>query len=343
MGIRLRGEKFFVDVTHKGERRTATCNSLQEAKAEEARLRHLLLTGQADEASPSTARKAWTMDTACTRAEAERWKGMAVDAKAATYCAEFRRYFGAATRLDSIDRDSILGYVSRLQEDGCSNATVNRKLSFLRGVFNHAIEGKAMAELPKFPKRLPEGKGRPGYLSQRQEDDCLALLRQWSKPDHVDAFIVLIDTGMRCGELWRVAARDVDLTTGLVSVWVTKNGEPRGIPMTKRVKAVMKDRIERFAARPDGEELLFPYTHGWLRSTWDRMRDHLGYSGDKTFVPHLLRHTCASRLVQRGASIAVVQQWLGHKTIQMTMRYAKVAPRHLLDVVGLLDVQEAAE
>lgn len=52
-------------------------------------------------------------------------------------------------------------------------------------------------------------------------------------------------------------------------------------------------------------------------------------SFDAQFTPHCLRHTCASRLVQSGVGIRVVQEWLGHKTIQMTMRYAHLSPTSL--------------
>ncbi len=61
---------------------------------------------------------------------------------------------------------------------------------------------------------------------------------------------------------------------------------------------------------------------------------------DDQFIPHCLRHTCASRLVQRGVPILVVQQWLGHKTIQMTMRYAHLCPTNLEEAVKVLEPTE---
>lgn len=51
---------------------------------------------------------------------------------------------------------------------------------------------------------------------------------------------------------------------------------------------------------------------------------------------HVLRHTCASRLVQRGVDLYVVQKWLAHKNAQTTQRYAKLHPRNLESAASLL-------
>ena len=67
------------------------------------------------------------------------------------------------------------------------------------------------------------------------------------------------------------------------------------------------------------------------------MRTDMGLDDDKEFVLHCLRHTCASRLVQKGVQIQVVQQWLGHKSIQMTLRYAHLNVNNLMDAVHVLN------
>ena len=62
-------------------------------------------------------------------------------------------------------------------------------------------------------------------------------------------------------------------------------------------------------------------------------------------MPHALRHTCASRLIQRGVGVALVQSVLGHKTLSMTMRYAHLAPTNLTDAMKVLEqgtVRDAA-
>ena len=61
------------------------------------------------------------------------------------------------------------------------------------------------------------------------------------------------------------------------------------------------------------------------------------YEKKKFYTLHLCRHTCASRLVQRGVPLLLVKDWLGHEDIQTTMIYAHLAPKALHSVVGLLN------
>ena len=67
------------------------------------------------------------------------------------------------------------------------------------------------------------------------------------------------------------------------------------------------------------------------------MRKDLGKADDESFTPHILRHTCASRLVQAGVNLQTVCEWLGHSSIDMTMRYAHLAPDHLQDALSVLE------
>ena len=63
----------------------------------------------------------------------------------------------------------------------------------------------------------------------------------------------------------------------------------------------------------------------------------MGLENDHQFTFHCTRHTCASRLVQRGIGIQVVQAWLGHKTIKMTLRYAHLNPNNFIEARNVLD------
>jgi site-specific recombinase XerD len=63
----------------------------------------------------------------------------------------------------------------------------------------------------------------------------------------------------------------------------------------------------------------------------------MGQDHDKEFIPYALRHTCASRLVQRGVPLTVIQKWLGHESIRVTQRYAKIRPEDLFAAVDVLE------
>ena len=100
--------------------------------------------------------------------------------------------------------------------------------------------------------------------------------------------------------------------------------------MTSRVLTVMQRRTTLRRA-------CFDVSAGWLRHTWDIMRADLGLTGDKDFVLHVCRHTCASRLVRAGVSLPVIQQWLGHSNIHTTMRYAHLFPQDLMNAANALE------
>lgn len=73
------------------------------------------------------------------------------------------------------------------------------------------------------------------------------------------------------------------------------------------------------------------------RAAWNEAKAEMGLADDRDLVPHVLRHTCASRLVKGGIDIRRVQMWLGHQTLTMTMRYAHLATFDLDNCVAVLE------
>lgn len=322
-GIRQRGDKWMVDVTVAGKRRTATCGTYQQAIAKREALKHEAANGKG---------KAWTMGEALKRTHERVWKGTRSETAAVRNAQRAVDHFGADQYLDEIDTPMIDDYVETLEEEGNSNATINRKLAGLSKLFTVAAQRGGARGRPHFPRKR-EAQGRIRYLTDDEEVALLNTFSHFGKTEHLDAVVVLLDTGMRCGELWRLRKRDVDHRSKLLHIWETKGDLPRSIPMTRRVEEIIKRRMIACEA---GDKL-FPYDNFWMRNGWGRVRDHLGYRDDPQFVPHMLRHTCASRPVQRGASLKVVQDWLGHKTISITMRYAHLAPQQLQQAASLLE------
>ncbi|MFR7889291.1 MAG: site-specific integrase, partial [Bilophila wadsworthia] len=138
-------------------------------------------------------------------------------------------------------------------------------------------------------------------------------------------------TGFRLGECWRIECRDINLELGTITAWKTKNGHPRTIPIVDKIRPILERKI--FEAGENGK--LFPTADNrWFESAWNRIKRLLGLEKDVQLVPHALRHTCASRLAQRGVSMMVIKEWMGHSNIKTTMRYTHLSPK---------DLQEAAK
>ena len=75
---------------------------------------------------------------------------------------------------------------------------------------------------------------------------------------------------------------------------------------------------------------------------WKKKSRHNGGEDKEWYVPHLCRHTCATRLVQRGVPLGVVKDWMGHECIQATMIYAHHAPKQLHEAVKVLNTRESS-
>ena len=219
------------------------------------------------------------------------------------------------------------GLIAALRKRGNSNATINRKMAALSKLLRKAQKMGDIAGLPEI-KRQREKAGRIRFLDPEEEARLFAAIQQ--KSDLYGRFCVfLIDTGARLGE--GIGLRWQDMQAERVTFWLTKSGKSRSVPLTERAVAAIRasDRRKRgpFAG----------ITQAKFRAAWNEAKQEVGLGADPDVVPHILRHTCASRLVQGGIDIRRVQTWLGHQTLQMTMRYAHLASSDLDICVPILE------
>lgn len=336
-GIRMRGTKFFVDVTVNGQRMTATCDTLEEAVRKQAELRDAAETGK-DVTQRRANARTWTLREALQKTQSlpkpEGWRGTSGGDVQAMNVEDSLAFMGETISLDRITRDLIDAWCHSCEAKGNSDATINHKLSALSKVMKIAVSYGGMAAMPTMPKLRKERVGRIRQVTEAEEHMLLQCFEVYGDSEMGDAVAVLIDTGMRRGELLNLRPQDVDSKTGVLVIAGTdgkgtKNGEIRSVPMTKRVRQIMYKR--KLGAR------CFNLTEPHMRHAWDRARAHMGLVEDEDFVLHALRHTCCSRLVRKGVPLPVVQKWMGHKNIQTTMRYAHLMPTDLMSAVTALE------
>lgn len=220
--------------------------------------------------------------------------------------------------LTDLNYGTLLKLTSRLQDAGNSNSTINRKLAVLSKLLRHAHKLGLIVSVPEIP-RFRETLGRIRFFTAAEMD---ALLQEFKHLGLMDAYHYtrfLLYTGCRRSEALSVQRQDV--TKSVVTFWDTKNGKPRSIPITPPVA----EALSHF----DGPKVMDAYPFDTFTAHWNRVRERLGYLDDPAYVPHTLRHTCASRLVQAGIDLRRVQVYMGHSSIQTTLRYAHLAPTDL--------------
>ena len=234
-------------------------------------------------------------------------------------------------------------YLAFLRAAGRAPASVARALVSVRSLHRFLEEEGQVAtnqagevQRPKVPSGLPKA------LS---EAEVLALLGAVKGDDPVarrDRAIleVLYGCGLRVSELVGLSLADLDLGSGLMRAF-GKGSKERIVPMGRMacetVEAWLGPRgrprlaPDRWARRGDAEAVFLNMRGGRLsrQGAWGIVRRYgqaVGL-GDR-LSPHVLRHSCATHMLDHGADIRVVQELLGHASISTTQVYTKVsAPR----------------
>lgn len=196
-------------------------------------------------------------------------------------------------------------------------ATINRKLAVVSRALSHARHlGVRLQEIRI--RRLREDGSRTRVLT-KQEQTALLETAESLSPSFAFYLRFLLVTGCRVSEALKLAWGHIDLERGWVRFERTKSDTPRGVPIPEDVVAVLSDLKRGGKTSPFGDLSQRQVTY-----QWNKCRTILGFDDDPEFVPHALRHTCATELVAAGVSIQVIQKWLGHRTLSMTQRYAHV-------------------
>ncbi|MEM7462921.1 MAG: site-specific integrase [Pseudomonadota bacterium] len=223
-------------------------------------------------------------------------------------------------RIKKFDAKLIDKITGSLRAKGNKNSTVNRKLACLSKLLRKHQRNGEIDRIPEI-RKLPERNGRIRFLDPAEETALVTNLDAINEGYSLLAEF-LVDTGARVGEALQL--RWCDVADGHATFWETKSNTPRTVPLTERALSVIEQRR--------GEVPIGPFSdirYANFRNAWLKARKRAGLGGDPQIVPHILRHTCASRLAQNGVDIKRIQEFLGHKSLTMTLRYAHLAPRHL--------------
>jgi len=236
----------------------------------------------------------------------------------------------------------VEGFVRSLHQRGLAASSVARKTAAVRGLHRFRVtEGLADDDPTALVDAIKRARALPKALSL---DDVLALLEtpDLSAPaGRRDRAILefLYATGSRVSEAAGLNLEDVDLESATAIV-TGKGNKQRLVPLggyaTRAIEAYLPDRLGIRRSGRDSGALFLNLRGGRLsrQGLWGIVRkaaDRAGISPDRV-SPHVLRHSAATHMVERGADLRSVQQLLGHATITTTQVYTRVTPQHLLEV-----------
>ncbi|MBR9974759.1 MAG: tyrosine recombinase [Bacteroidetes bacterium] len=239
---------------------------------------------------------------------------------------------------DGVDRSSIRQYLGVLAEEGLTRRSISRKVSSLRAFFLFADrrglrEGNPTTGLhtPKIDRRLP------AFIDEASVGAVLALPDIHTEKGARDAAILELfySTGMRLGELTALNLRDIN--PGALTIRVLgKRRKERILPLGRHAL----EAIDRYLAlrrasgrHSDDSEALFLNIRGGRlssRSVYSIVNKHIKVVSDQAQCsPHVLRHSFATHLLDRGADLQAVRELLGHESLSTTQIYAHVTTEHL--------------
>ena len=264
-------------------------------------------------------------------------------------------------RLSEIGTADIEALKVKCQEKGHAPATVKHVLQCVRAVYNFSIRlGDYVGENPtrnvKFP-RLDNARKR--FFSDDQVDALLSVLAEKNMDVH-DMTLLSILAGLRFGEIAKLRWERVDLENGIIHV-DGKNGETRESYLdNEELVEMFERRKEAFDSTPYARKsdksvrgLVFPGpVHGGIMkdipdifmNTVEELGVNDGYEDARQKLTfHSCRHTFGSRLAQQGVPLLTIKELMGHKTIEMTMRYSHLMPDHKRDAVRHMRARKGAK
>ncbi|RKH78794.1 site-specific integrase [Corallococcus sp. AB045] len=272
--------------------------------------------------------------------------GMALDAIGLAEVEDFKaamrkKHSGARARKEAPSRAAL-----RLRKGSgpppMSPRYINNTLTVLHKLLTLAQEQGVIAHVPRV-KLLKTRKPAFDFLTFDEAERLVAH----AEPAWRALLLVAIKTGLREGELMGLQWSDLDLPRGKLQVRRTrtnrqeglpKGGRERGVDLPASVVDALKEHRHLRGAYVFCQEDGQPLTDGLMRRPLERNLIRASITREQGRIGwHDLRHTYGSHLAMRGIPLKVIQELMGHATIEMTMRYAHLSPETKERAVQQLD------
>lgn len=245
-----------------------------------------------------------------------------------------------STSFADVKQHHVYAYVSYLQDQGKSAATISRCLASMKSFFSYLVSLKIICENPVFGIRVEKVKKKlPQILSGKEVELLLEQPRCIDMKGYRDKAMLelLYATGIRVSELISLQVNDVNIPGGFIKCG---NGlKLRIIPLYPAAIKALTEYISE--VRPQmvadmRETALFVNVSGERMSRqgfWKIIKHYQEKAHiNKDITPHTLRHSFAAHLLENGADLRSIQEMLGHSDISSTQIYAQLVKQNLKSV-----------
>jgi integrase/recombinase XerD len=246
--------------------------------------------------------------------------------------------------LAAVKRDDLVDFLAGLYRQKLESKTVARHLVTLRNFFRHAQVQELISEDPTAHLESPKiRRSLPGYLRLDEVEKLLELPDQTTPLGLRDRAMleVLYSTGLRVSELTSLRVMDLDTKVGCVRC-ISKGDKERIVPVGRKALAIVEKYLRdgRTALigtmKGNAGPYLFVNRRGGRISrvgVWKIFSSYGRKAGLRVpLTPHMLRHSFATHLLERGADLRSVQLMLGHSDISTTQIYTHVVEERLKQI-----------
>jgi len=262
----------------------------------------------------------------------------------ASYIRDIRQYSDWLRQEEELDvveakQQNISEFLSHLEEDGRSAATVSRNLASLKNFYAYLVSSGFLEKTPVTDIRIARGEKKlPQILTSREIELLLAQpVCSDAKGFRDKAMLeVMYATGIRVTELIDLDVSDVNLSLGVIKCSGGKKS--RMIPLYPAALKALSDYLldVRVSMADPAETALFVNVSGVRMSRqgfWKILKYYQGTAHiDKEITPHTLRHSFAVHLLENGADVGDVQELMGHSDISSTQMYTQLINQRLKSV-----------
>lgn len=244
--------------------------------------------------------------------------------------------------LETVSRDDLVDFLAGLYRSSLESRSVARHLVTLRNFFRFALIQEQIREDPSINLESPKiRRSLPGYLRLEEVERLL------NQPDVKTTLglrdramlEVLYSTGLRVSELIGLRVSDLDTKLGCVRC-IGKGDKQRIVPAGKKALAIveqyLRDARPKLLGKLPSSPTLFVNRRGAQLSrvgVWKILSAYGRLAGMRVgLTPHMLRHSFATHLLERGADLRSVQLMLGHADISTTQIYTHVVEERLKQI-----------
>jgi integrase len=270
-----------------------------------------------------------TLHAALTRAKQGDWATSAYGPKGIARAEYLVRYFEGLKKplLTDIGSAELATLRKHFQDKGLAVSTINGYLSALCSLFTAARETPALTQYRPDINFIKNKQKRNRTLSDKEEAAMAAFFDD--DVDMLDACYIALDIGLRESEFLRLIPLDcLDMDDAVAASVVVRQGKgdasAAAVSLTSRAAAILKRRCE---GRGSMEKLFAGLSQRTLIRRWNAFRDHMGLMDDKGFTFHCTRHSTATRLIDEGVDVKIVQDFMRHEHITTTLKYVKNSAR----------------